>query len=715
MTDALDGGQRDRLERLVVRARTLLEADLAEVAAGRFGIDPDGTVADEDDLRLDPSALVARSELVDVVGHLRSAGDSAPAAVARLLREAVFTHLNRLVAIRIAEMLGILPSSLADGRRSQGFRDLLELAPLLAGDATGGYWIYLQLCADELAGDIPTLFDPRNPLLALTPSPSALDALIELLADAATADLWAAPDCLGWFYQFFNQKQERDAMREASTAPRNTRELAVRNQFFTPRYVVDFLVQNTLGRRLAESDPATALVKELPLLVDTPTKSGSVVNLHEITVLDPAVGSGHFLLGAYDVLERAWELAGVPRAESAPRIVRSLWGIDIDARAAQVAAAAIIFRARRHSRAAPLPRPNIITARSLPLVPDGLPPDTGLTAHQRQTLDAVEKVMTHAAEVGSLLKVEQELDAEIRHGGFGRAAGPGNQGVFELPDDAFAQDEAALLTALRRLADATTSTATERLFAAEADDALHFIDAMRRRYDVVLMNPPFGEPIAETKPYLKAAYPWAPSRIDLLATFVGRGLELCKPDGYLGAITNRAGLFISTFKAWRQQVLLGNRFVTMADLGYRVMAQAKVEAAAYVLGHKAVGRDDTAIFIRLLKDADKGRALADAVAHLRADEHDDRVYKVRLSELREIPDSPIAYAITPALRRLFTEYPPLEDHGAEVRVGLQTGDDFRFVRAFWEVNPARIARLREETRQGRPWVPLAKGGEYAPY
>jgi hypothetical protein len=174
MTDALDATQRTRLERLVGRARTLLEADLADQAAGRFGIDSDGTIGDEDDLRLDPTALATRRELADVLSHLRSEGDDAPAAVARLLREAVFTHLNRFVAIRIAEVLGLLPPSLADGRRSRGFRAVLELAPFLAGDDTGGYWTYLQLCGDELAGDVPTLFDPRNPLLALVPSPGAL-------------------------------------------------------------------------------------------------------------------------------------------------------------------------------------------------------------------------------------------------------------------------------------------------------------------------------------------------------------------------------------------------------------------------------------------------------------------------------------------------------------------------------------------------------------
>ncbi|MCZ7537838.1 MAG: hypothetical protein M5T61_19210 [Acidimicrobiia bacterium] len=234
MTDALTAEQRTKLERLVGRARTLLEDDLAAQAAGRYGIDTDGTIADEVTLRLDPSGLAERREIVEVVEHLRSEGDAPPEAVARLIREAVFTHLNRLVAIRIAEALGLLPESLARGDRSQGYRDVKELAPLLAADETNGYWTYLQLCGDEPAGDVPNLFDPRNPLLALAPSPAALRDLVELFADPGSSGLWIAPDCLGWTYQFFNTGEERRAMREASSAPRNSRELAVRNQFFTP-------------------------------------------------------------------------------------------------------------------------------------------------------------------------------------------------------------------------------------------------------------------------------------------------------------------------------------------------------------------------------------------------------------------------------------------------------------------------------------------------
>ena len=113
--------------------------------------------------------------------------------------------------------------------------------------------MFVRLCADELAADVPALFDPRNPLLELEPSTAAFAELVEAIV-AADETIWVAPDALGWAYQFFNTGEERKEMRESS-APRNSRELAVRNQFFTPRYVVEFLVQNGLGAHLAAGVP----------------------------------------------------------------------------------------------------------------------------------------------------------------------------------------------------------------------------------------------------------------------------------------------------------------------------------------------------------------------------------------------------------------------------------------------------------------------------
>jgi hypothetical protein len=702
MTNALSVAQRARLERLVSQVRRLLERDLAAELAGRYGIDADGTVAAEGALGPDAVAsLAARREIEGVIRHLHGEVHGPAAAVSRLLREAVFTHLNRLVAIRIAEGLGLLPPSLAGNRSSRGFRDLLEAVPLLACDATGGYWTYLRLCGDELAADVPVLFDPRDPLLALAPGPGALDEIARGFADPANARMWTAPDCLGWVYQFFNSKDERTAMREESAAPRGSWELAVRNQFCTPRYVVDYLAQNSLGRCLIEADPASPLLRDLPLLIDPPAQAGESASLDEISVLDPACGSGNFLLGAYDLLERAWNHVGVSPGEAAPSIIRSLWGIDIDPRCVQVAAAAIVFRARQSCPEGALPRPNVVCARSLSSDMTGLERMlSSLPGIQRSLIGCLIETVRTAPVLGTLLKAEEEVTA------WATAAEPPS-GL-----EACENDLVARLNALARAVDASPA---ERLFATRAEDAIRFVRALRQRYDAVLMNPPFGEPVANTRPYLKDRYPWIPAKdSNLLAAFVGRGLELCKPSGYVGAITSRSGLFLATFADWRSRVLLANRLIALADLGLGVMEQAMVEAAAYVIGPGRPVPGQVSAFIRVLNESDRSAALTEATARTRAGGSDPRVFRVD-SELRSVPGAPVAYWMHPSLRKLFTDLPPTEGHAAEVRQGLATGDDFRFVRAIWEVAPGRIARSRDETLDGRRWCPFAKGGAYSPY
>ncbi len=617
--NGLDAASRDALERAILKGRQVLEEDLAEAAEGRFGIYADGAVDPEDALRLSPSELWDRREVVEIVAHLRREGETAEGAVRRLVREAAFTHLNRLVAIRVAEAIGLLPPSLAGGRASRGFRDVLEVAPSLAADATGGYWTYLRLCGDELAADDPVLFDPRNPLLALVPSPAALDEMVEILADPKLATAWAAPDTLGWAYQFFNTGEERRQMRDESPAPRTSRELAVRNQFFTPRYVVDFLVQNSLGRRLVEANQDSGLVDELPLLVDPPTAPGQPLPLDELRVLDPACGSGHFLLGCYDLLELAWQRVGVKPAQAAARILPCLWGIDIDPRCAQVASAVLMLRARRACREGDLPRPNVLTARALPEDPEAWERAlAGLSSTHRKVVGGLRDALDQAPVLGPLLKVEERLAAEV-YAAVPEAGGEDTLfGASGMATSATEQAEAEVLAAVQRVADEASSTASERLLAAEATDAIRFVEAMRQRYHAVLMNPPFGEPVPETKPYLRATYPWIPTRDhNLLAAFVGRGLELCREGGYLGAITSRAGMFLTTFERWRRDVLLSHRFVALADLGLGVMEQAMVEAAAYVIGADRATARGSATFVRLLKDTSRANALIGALADAR--------------------------------------------------------------------------------------------------
>ena len=208
------------------------------------------------------------------------------------------------------------------------------------------------------------------------------------------------------------------------------------------------------------------------------------------------------------------------------------------------------------------------------------------------------------------------------------------------------------------------------------------------------MNPPFGDAVPETRDYLRATY--GDAAVDVYASFVARGIELLRPGGYVGAITSRSGFFLTSFTRWRTETLLP-RLICALDLGLGVMHKAMVEAAAYVLSHAP--HRGSAMFRRLLDDKDKDRAVR---------ENDERKqYKRRPEDFLVIPEAPAAYWLTPTLLEIFGSCPALHDR-VDVRQGLATADDFRFVRLWWEVPIAHIGKERR-------WVPFAKGGDYSPY
>ncbi|MFC7670894.1 hypothetical protein ACFQT0_28520 [Hymenobacter humi] len=168
----------------------------------------------------------------------------------RLLLEQAYTFLNRLTALRLAEEREIVMECLRRGQQSEGFVELFSIYTDRAydtGDAR--YAAFVRANFDRMARELPGLFGAYSPYGLLWPRQAAFDTVLAHLRRPELAFAWDADETLGWLYQYFNSDAERQEMRARSRAPRTSREMAVRNQFFTPRYVVEFLTDNTLGRR----------------------------------------------------------------------------------------------------------------------------------------------------------------------------------------------------------------------------------------------------------------------------------------------------------------------------------------------------------------------------------------------------------------------------------------------------------------------------------
>lgn len=614
----MDQELRRQILRMVIAARELLEKDVFQQLEGEYGIPRQGRpqpIERVSTLIANPVRARERREIETAIRHLipveggkKSGGEPGKAewaaAVERFGREVAFTYLNRLAALKMMESRKLTPEAVARGADSQGFKLFQQVSPEHArAAADGGYRRFLELLFDEVAADVRVLFDRSLPHSILFPSMATLQQVLGLLNDEALSPAWAEEETLGWIYQYFTPKELRERVRKESAAPRNSYELAFRNQFYTPSYVVRFLTENTLGRLWYEMKPETRLVDLCSFLVIRPDEKPperEKKDPREFRVLDPACGSGHFLLYAFDLLTAIYEEEGYDRAEIPELILaHNLYGIDIDLRATQITSLALYMKARRYHPDARVTRTNIVCAEPMPgnqeLFEEFL---DGLNSPTLQRVSReVWRELELAAEAGSLLRPEEKLRdviAEERNRWlqrrsvqtdiFGAHKAVQQQLDFsDVTDESFwVQAEAELVNHLTEYAARATNgqSTSRRLFAHDGKEGMRFLDVLRQQYDVVLMNPPFGDAAKEAKGYLEKHYPR--TKHDLYAAFVERGLQLLRPGGRLGAITSRTGFFLSSSQRWREEILLKEgRLYLMADLGAGVLDTAMVETAAY--------------------------------------------------------------------------------------------------------------------------------------
>jgi hypothetical protein len=272
-----------------------------------------------------------------------------------------------------------------------------------------------------------------------------------------------------------------------------------------------------------------------------------------------------------------------------PRLIieHNIYGVDIDPRAAQIASLALWLRAQRawhdagvKAKDRPLIGRGHVVAAIAPPAERELRQQFAASLDQRdaELFEKTLQLLKGLPELGVLLQVERELPHLIRQVYVGKGTG-----LFAQQErENWQQAEARLREALTEFAQAAKSSYQGRLFAQDALQGLRLIDLCREVFDVVVMNPPFGELSLGVKSVLVSAYPR--SRNDLLTIFVERGLGLLRVGGRLGSITSRTCFFLSSYQQWREEIVLDMaRPEVMTDLGHGVMDDAMVEAAAYVL------------------------------------------------------------------------------------------------------------------------------------
>lgn len=795
---SFDKDTRNLLAKTVAACRRRLTEDVTDQLRGMFGLHPDGTVLPLDKLtHLSPDQHAAARRLRDLLDHYTTGAagkdsDRRKAAYERMVLEISFTVLNRLAALRLCEERGLVVECVRKGTTSAGF----QMFERISGGALGGrydtYRVFLECLFDELALDLGVLFDRMTPQSAVFPTERCMEDVLAELNKPELTHLWTEDETIGWIYQYFNPPEERKAMREASQAPRNSRELAVRNQFFTPRYVVEFLTDNTLGRIWFEMRKGdTALKEECRYLVRRPNEvflgpgekapadqsDGTDISQEELLkqsvyiehrpkkdprdlhILDPADGSGHFLLYAFDLLEHIYEEAWAdpesPKSKVTGRTLRedyetlddlrragpkliiehNLHGIDIDPRAVQIAALALWLRAQKTwkdlgIKGADRPRiarSNLVTAEPMPGEEDmrreftaGLKPRV-----LGQIVDEVFKKMKLAGEAGSLLKIEEEIKDAVAQARKQWLEGPKPEQQFLFPgmavrrpeqqelrfdvkgitDERFwEQAEDRILDALKGYAQQAENgrAARRRLFADDAARGFAFIDLCRKRYDVVLMNPPFGSATIHTEHFTKQLDAIC---ANLFSGFVIRGVGLLTPGGLLGAITDRSFVVKETYKDYREWLYDRSSPRVFIDLGWDVL-DANVEVCAYTVGERKESTSGLFCNFASVAPVVIGDEIAGNIERLGFGE--PTFVHVSFKAFRNLPHDSMSYWLPTTLLNDFTSGDMLDVTGGKPARGMSSGNTAFACRLVWEVPQQLIGKKRR-------WNPVNVGGGKAAF
>ncbi len=703
-------------------------------------------------------------------------------------KQAAYTLLGRVVMLRLLEAAGLHKPALVTGAwESRGFKEFRELAPgLVRGDRSEGYAYLLQLVFEDLATELPGLYGHAG-VGELIPVPvDTWRHVVETLDDTALKDCWTDDMTLGWVYQYWNDP-EREALdvKLHARGKLEPHEIASKTQMFTERYMVDWLLQNSLGpmwlaictknnwtaevqadgtlaaleaRRVewrAKREAGTEKLTELmplhtaaehrwayyvPQDLSADASQYAPASISELKLLDPAVGSGHFLVVAFDLLFALYQEEARHRGEAGQpqwsdraiveRILETnLHGLDLDPRAIQIAAAALWLKARQTCPDARPRRLNLVAAN---LRLSGLKSDDPALVELRRAVeretaipekltDTIVDALRGADHLGSLLHIDRTVEAAIDacEQRLSRPVG-GIQGVQvnlltrEIPQEQriLLGREEAKTTILDRLEEFLNEHTSGddlglRLRGQQLATGIRFVRMLREgTYHLVVGNPPYqGTSKIADASYVQEQY--KAGKADLYAAFLQRGLQLVRPGGVSAMLTMRNWMFIKQYADLREELLKHNDLRSLGDFAIGAFDEVPNDVLSVVVSvfHRVAPRTDASVALQPTppddRSYDRERTKRKRAATLAG------TGRITFSPqaLQVVREWPLVYWWDKPLLERYAASPTLGDV-APVRIGLATGDNARFLRAPWEIQRSQGASPK---RHGS-WVPYIKGG-----
>lgn len=709
-------------------------------------------------------------------------------------KEAAYTLLNRLIFLRLLEEAGLIQVPVVTGGwESKGYREFREYAKALCTDASLGYGYLLQLVFEEWASEMSGLFGDVG-LTSLVPvPPEILRAVVEELDRKELESCWTDDMTLGWVYQYWN-----DPEREALDAKINAggkiapHEIASKTQMFTERYMVEWLLQNSLGQTwlaICKKNGWTASVvvdgtldklearriewrekrdkgeveltdlmpihgeqedfwkywvkQEMP--EDAPGYAPN--SLKELKLIDPACGSGHFLVVALDMLFHFYQEEAKHRGADwsdffiVDSIVNNnLHGIDIDPRAVQIAAAALSLKARKLANISILGKVNLVATQfRIGALPEDDPAILELKSEVKKATGVPETLtqtiidaLAQVDYLGSLLQVDTAVVEAIREQeSKGLVKTEEYQGDLfkEAPKPQIKINFEAAKKSIHKQLEAFLRRRTSgrdlglRLRGKQLEAGLRFVRmAQTGQYDLVVGNPPYqGTSRLSDTNYIKAVYPRG--KADLYAVFLERGLQLAKKGGSSSLLTMRNWMFIKQYSEIRQWLLEQNDLRNLGDFAVGAFDEVPNDVLSVVVStfrKLKTPEDKTSLSSaaqptppddRSYDRQRTARKRSAVLAHVGRYDFDPKALKV-------VPEWPLVYWWTDELLHQYRDCQKLQST-APALFGLTTGDNSRFLKHAHETHFSKIFFSRSESeiqpslvKQWTPYVSGAKGRKW---